>query len=281
MKVVFQYDASLKLAARLSELSTDGIAITPCPDQDMDRFLELMADADAIFHVLNPITSDIIARSPKLKLIQKIGVGVNTIDLDAARARGIKVANMLETNTRAVAETTLMLNVCRAATLAYIWRGDPAGCRMVLDAALFDSIGELGGRTVGLIGYGAQMLTPMLFAMGAGAIYTSRQKKGGASAEWRALSDLLRESDIVSLHLPLTESTAGIIDQEAIATMKDGAILINTARGGLVEEDALITALENGKLRAAGLDVFQTDQWIQLIRCFCSTMSPFSLISHG
>ena len=132
---------------------------------------------------------------------------------------------------------------------------------MVLDAALFDSIGELGGRTVGLIGYGAvaQMLTPMLFAMGAGAIYTSRQKKGGASAEWRALSDLLRESDIVSLHLPLTESTAGIIDQEAIATMKDGAILINTARGGLVEEDALITALENGKLRAAGLDVFQTE----------------------
>ena len=261
MKVVFQYDASPKLAARLSELSTDGTAITPCPDQDMDRFLELTADADAIFHVLNPITSDIIARSPRLKLIQKIGVGVNTIDLDAARARGIKVANMPGSNTRAVAETTLMLMFAALRRLPIYDAATRRGVGWSLDTALFDSIGELGGRTVGLIGYGAvaQMLTPMLFAMGAGVIYTSREKKGGASAEWRALPDLLRKSDIVSLHLPLTESTAGIIDQEAIAIMKDGAILINTARGGLVEEDALITALENRKLRAAGLDVFQTE----------------------
>ena len=261
MKVVFQYDASPQLSARLSELSTDGIEITPCPDRDTARFLDLMADADAVFHVLKPITAATIAHSPNLKLIQKIGVGVNTIDLEAAQARGIKVANMPGTNTRAVAETTLMLML---AALRRVHTYDEAmrrGAGWSLDAALFDSIGELGGRTVGLIGYGAvaQMLTPMLLAMGAHVVYTARERKRETLAEWRELSELLADSDIVSLHLPLTETTAGMIDRAAISSMKNGAVFINTARGGLVEEAALIAALESGKLRAAGLDVFESE----------------------
>ena len=261
MKVVFQYDASPRMVARLGELSTDGIEITPCPDRENARFLGLMADADAVLHVLKPITSETIAQSPNLKFIQKIGVGVNTIDLKAAQARGIKVANMPGTNTRAVAETTLMLMLAALRRVHTYDEATRQGAGWALDAALFDSIGELGGRTIGLIGYGAvaQMLTPMLLAMGAHVTYTAPKRKGETLAEWRELPELLRESDIISLHLPLTETTAGMIDRAAFSAMKDGTVFINTARGGLVEEVALIAALESGKLRAAGLDVFESE----------------------
>ena len=258
VKIVFQYEPSPRLAVRLQRLSTDGMEIVPCPEQDLDRFAALMASADAVFHVLRPITAEIIAAAPRLKLIQKIGVGVNTIDLEAARRRGVKVANMPGTNTRAVAELTLLLMLaalrrvptCDAATR----RGD--GWR--LEPALFDGLGELGGRTVGLVGYGAvaRMLTPMLRALGARVLYTSRRRKAEAGAEWRSREALLAESDIVSLHLPLTPETEAMIDGAAIAAMKDGAVLVNTARGGLVDEAALVAALTGGKLRAAALDVF-------------------------
>ena len=261
MKVVFQYDASPKLGASLQRLSTDGIEITPCPERDTDRFSELMRSADAVFHVLRPITAEIIAAAPRLKLIQKIGVGVNTIDLEAAKRHGVKVANMPGTNTRAVAELTLLLML---ATLRRVPTCDAAtrrGAGWTLDPALFDRLGEVGGRTVGLIGYGAvaKMLTPMLLALGARVIYTSRRHKVVTGAEWHSLEDLLAASDIVSLHLPLTPETETMIDGAAIRAMKDGAVLINTARGGLVDEVALIEALTSGKLRAAGLDVFAVE----------------------
>lgn len=261
MKVVFQYDASPQLMVRLRDLSTDGIDITPCPEHDIARFLELMAGAEAVFHVLKPIIENIIAQSPNLRLIQKIGVGVNTIDLDAAKARGIKVANMPGTNTRAVAETTLLLMLAALRRLHVYDQAIRGGAGWALDSALLDEIGELGGRTVGLIGYGAvaQMLTPMLLALGARVIYTSRAAKSGASVEWRELPELLKESDIVSLHLPLTAETEKLIDQAAIASMKNGAVFINTSRGGLVDEGALIAALRSGKLCAAGLDVFASE----------------------
>jgi phosphoglycerate dehydrogenase-like enzyme len=117
---------------------------------------------------------------------------------------------------------------------------------------LQDRFGELGGRTVGLIGYGAvpRLLEPMLAAMGAKVLYWSRSKK---NAE---LAALVSSSDIVSLHLPLMPETKGILDP---AKMKAGAILINTARGGLADEDALLKALKSGQLAAAGLDVFATE----------------------
>lgn len=126
------------------------------------------------------------------------------------------------------------------------------------DPALQDGIGELGGCTVGLIGYGAipHLLAPVLSALGCRLLYTARRPVTDARGEWRTLDALLAEADIVSLHLPLTEDTAALIDARAIATMKAGAILINTARGGLVDQGALVDALRSGHLSAAGLDVF-------------------------
>jgi len=121
-----------------------------------------------------------------------------------------------------------------------------------------DAYDELAGKTVGLIGYGsvAQVLAPILEAMGAHVIYTIPRPNPTAEHRFRQLPDLLRESDIVSLHLPLTPATTGFIGREQLAMMRPGAILINTARGALVDQAALVESLESGRLAAAGLDVF-------------------------
>jgi phosphoglycerate dehydrogenase-like enzyme len=111
---------------------------------------------------------------------------------------------------------------------------------------------------VGFVGFGEvpNRLTPVLKAMGARVLYTATSPKETKDAEWRELNEILRESDIISLHIPLTDSTANLIDANAFQKMKPGAVLVNTARGGLVDQRALIEALTVGRLRAAGLDVF-------------------------
>jgi phosphoglycerate dehydrogenase-like enzyme len=181
---------------------------------------------------------------------------VNTIDLDAANARGIPVCNLPGTNSRAVAELTLALML---ATLRRLPRFEAALRQGTWsDPALQDGIFEIGGRTVGLVGYGAipRLLAPVLLALGCRLLYTARHPVADALGEWRTLDTLLGEADIVSLHLPLTEATAALIDAKTLGRMKPGAILINTARGGLVDQAALVDALQSGRLAAAGLDVF-------------------------
>ncbi len=124
-----------------------------------------------------------------------------------------------------------------------------------------DRYGEVAGRTVGLVGYGAvpRRLAPVLAALGARVLFASRSPKPDAAAERRSLDGLLRESDVVSLHLPLAPDTERLIDAAAIARMKPGAVLVNTARGALVDEAALVESLVRGHLGAAGLDVFETE----------------------
>jgi phosphoglycerate dehydrogenase-like enzyme len=111
---------------------------------------------------------------------------------------------------------------------------------------------------VGLIGYGAvpRALAPALLALGCRLLYTARTPHPDAAAQWRLLPSLLAEADIVSLHVPLTPETERLIDATALARMKPGAVLVNTARGGLVDQTALLAALQKGQLGAAGLDVF-------------------------
>jgi phosphoglycerate dehydrogenase-like enzyme len=256
VRVVFHYAAGPALAARLAVF--DGLEVAVCPEAEENRFAALMAEAEVVWHVLKPLTAAAIAAAPKLRLIQKIGVGVNTIDLDAARARGIAVCNLPGTNAQAVAELTLLLTL---GALRQVTRFDTAvrvGRGWSLDPAVQDSLGELGGRTVGLVGYGAvpRALAPVLTALGCRILYTSRAPKPDASGEWRPLEALLAESDVVSLHLPLTAETEHLIDAATLARMKPSAVLVNTARGGLVDQAALTEALCGGQLAAAGLDVF-------------------------
>ncbi len=254
MNVLFHYAAGPDLAARLAAIPA--LCITMCPEHDDALLARLLPETDVIWHVLKRCTAEMIAAAPKLRLIQKIGVGVNTIDLDAARTRGIAVCNLPGTNARAVAELTLALML---SVLRRLPRFDAAMRRGEwLDPELQDGIGELGGRVVGLVGYGAipRSLAPVLAVLGCRVIYTSRTQHADAAAEWRTLGALLAEADVVSLHLPLTDETANLIDTAALARMKPGAVLINTARGGLVDQSALAEALAEGRLGGAGLDVF-------------------------
>ena len=254
MNVLFHYAAGPDLTARLH--AVPGLSITVCPENDDTLLARLLPGTDVLWHVLKRCTAEMIAAAPRLRLIQKIGVGVNTIDLDAAKARGIPVCNLPGTNARAVAELTLALML---AVLRRVLRFDAAMRRGEwLDPVLQDGIGELGGRTVGLVGYGAipQVLAPVLAALGCRVIYMSRSRRTDAVGEWRPLDALLAEADVVSLHVPLAAETERMIDARAIGRMKPGAILINTARGGLVDQEALTEALAGGRLAGAGLDVF-------------------------
>ncbi|WEK44829.1 MAG: NAD(P)-dependent oxidoreductase [Candidatus Sphingomonas colombiensis] len=214
-------------------------------------------DAEVLLHVLAPVTAEAIAAAPSLRLIQKLGVGVNTIALDAAKARCIAVCNMPGVNAQAVAECalTLLLAVLRrtvaldAATRAGTW---------AVPSDVLDNMGEISGRTIGLVGMGnsAARLARALEALGAEVVFTARSPH--ADKPWRQLPlpELLAASDVVSLHVPLTDETANLVDPLA---MKRGAVLINVARGGLVDEARLAEALHSGHLRGAGLDVFAAE----------------------
>jgi len=256
MKIVLHYAAGPGLAARLAAFAADGLDIAIRADDA--GVAEALRDAEVLWHVLTPCTAAMIAGAPNLRLIQKIGSGVNTIDLQAAKARGIAVCNLPGTNAAAVAEMTLLLMLAALRRLALLDRATRDGTGWRLEPALQDHFRELGGRVVGLVGYGAvpQALAPILRAMGCRLLYTARSPKPEALGDWRALPDLLNQADIVSLHVPLTPSTEKLVDAAALGLMKPGAVLVNTARGGLVDQAALTAALASGRLGAAGLDVF-------------------------
>lgn len=215
---------------------------------------EVAPEVTALLHVLTPVTPGFIASAPKLKLIQKLGVGVNTIALDAAREHGVAVCNMPGTNSQAVAEMALSLMMAVLRRTCFFDARTRGGEGWTADPSELDSVGEIGGRTVGLVGFGhsAGLLAPVLSALGAKVVYTARSARDVPYEFW-PLDRLVAEADIVSLHMPLTDETRGSIDPLA---MKQGAVLVNTARGELVDEARLVAALTSGHLRGAALDVF-------------------------
>jgi phosphoglycerate dehydrogenase-like enzyme len=259
VKALLQYRASPGFRAALFQAAgAAGVQAAVVEETDQAGFRREIADADVLLHVLKPVTAEMIAAGPGLKLIQKLGVGVNTIDLDAARAAGVAVANMPGVNSQAVAEMTLALMLAALRRLTYLDPLTRRGEGWAPDPDLIDGAGEIAGRTVGFVGYGASAsrLGPALEALGAKVIYTARGAKPELPGRFVSLSALLAEADIVSLHVPLTPETRGLIGAETLAAMRPGAILINTARGELVDEAALAAALTSGRLRGAGLDVF-------------------------
>jgi phosphoglycerate dehydrogenase-like enzyme len=243
VKVVFRFDGSEALRARVAALGVE-----MCAESDDRDYARLLPEMEVLWHVLKPVSARDIEKAARLRLIQKIGIGVNTIDVEAAKRRGIAVCNLPGSNSRAVAEMALLLMLACLRRLPELhlsvrnqnWKGA---------WELQDHFGELAGRTVGLLGYGAvpRLLVPMLEAMGAKVLHWSRSTSNAR------LDELLSGSDIVSLHLPLTPETTGFLD---VTKMKRGAILINTARGGLVDQRVLVECLRSGHLAAAGLDVF-------------------------
>lgn len=260
MRVLLHWDVGPALGARIRALQSDELSIVHVGARDEPAYARAAPAAEVLWHALTPVDAERMARSPQLRLIQKIGVGVNTIDLEAAKARDIAVCNMPGTNTRAVAEMTLALMLAAVRRL-YAFDCAVRGGHWVPGSERLDGIGEICGATVGLVGYGGvpRQLAPILIALGAKVRYYARQPVEGAAGEWRPLDDLLRESDIVSLHIPLTLETENLLNARRLSLMKPGAVLVNTARGGLVDQAALVAALSSGKLGAAGLDVLAVE----------------------
>jgi phosphoglycerate dehydrogenase-like enzyme len=280
MKAVLHYRATPGFREKVSALENDWLRIAVVEETDRAGFAREIGDADVLLHVLERVTAADFESAPRLKLIQKLGVGVDTIDLDAAKRRGVAVCNMPGANTRAVAELTLLLMLATLRRLTELDAQTRRGNGWALDSKVLDNLGELGGRTAGLVGFGAvgKCLAPMLQAVGVRVLYNSRHESPQSlAAAFVSLTDLLSASDVVSLHVPLTSATVGMINDKSLALMKPGAILVNTARGGLVDYDALHRALSAGGLRAAGLDVFDTepaDQAHPLFRLPNVTVTP-------
>ena len=260
MKVVSGYDPGEPYGPWFAGWADEGALVVVSPEEDVAKFASNLRDAEVLLHILRPVTEEVLAGAPRLRLVQKIGVGVDTIDLEAARRRGVAVANMPGTNTQAVAEAALMLMLAALRNLPGLDRECRVGNGWTPEQEARErrnTLGELCGRTVGLVGAGAvaSRLVRPLEGLGAHVIYADRRERPNLGIERHDLDDLLDASDVVSLHLPLTPETEGLIDQKALARMKPAAVLINTARGGLVEETALVEALTSGRLLAAGLDV--------------------------
>lgn len=204
------------------------------------------------------ITPKIIHASKKLRVISKHGSGIDTIDSDTAKSLGIPVRAATAVNADAVAEHTWALLLACAKSVTQLNTRMHEGH---WDKSIHKSL-ELKGRTLGLVGLGAigQRVAAVGSAMGLKLIgHDPYAKAAPPGVTMVDLPALLRQSDIVSLHCPLTADNRRMINRESLAQMKDGAILVNTARGGLVDEAAVRDALVSGKLRAAGLDSFDSE----------------------
>ena len=210
-----------------------------------------------------PVPAELIARFPdSVKLICEAGTGYNNIDLAAARARGITVCNIPAYSAQRVAHTAIMLLLCLSSSMGAQIRMLERGDRSNFTRCLGLDHVEVNGKTLGLIGAGSigRAVMKIALALDMEVLVCSRTPRDyGPGVTCAGLEDLLRRSDYVSLHCPLTAATRHLIGRDALALMKPTAFLINTARGALVDEAALIDALRAGTIAGAGLDVQESE----------------------
>ena len=224
----------------------------------------VLGDADIAFVMAAPVPKELLAEAKRLRFIQKLGAGVDRIDLDTCRKQGIAVARLHAGNSIPVAEHTILLMLATYRQLPQIDRRTRAGAWNKEDARGMNR--QLQNKTVGLVGFGAigKEVAKRLRGFETAILYydparATREIEQNLGVKYAELDTLVRTSDIVSLHLPLLPETAGIINAQRIRAMKSGAVLINCARGGLVDEVALATALKDGHLFGAGIDAFSKE----------------------
>ena len=258
MRVLAHFTPGEQVLAFLAP-QADWLDVQFCGEDDDATFYGELPQADVIWHVLRPLSAEDLARATRCRLVHKLGAGVNTIDVDAATERGIAVANMPGANAPSVAEGAVLLMLAALRRLPVLDRATRAGAGWPSDPTLGETVRDIGGCTVGLVGYGnvAKRVETIVSAMGANVLHTSTRDDGHAG--WRSLDDLLDASDIVSLHLPLTRQTKDLIDVNALTRMGEHAVIVNTSRGPVIDESALVDALREGRLAAAGLDVFAVE----------------------
>ena len=218
-----------------------------------------IADADIILLNKTPITANVIQTCPNIKLICVLATGYNVVDYEAAAKKGIPVCNVPGYGTDAVAQFTLalLLELCHRVQIhsQSVYDGEWSSCP---DFCYWKSPQmELAGKTMGIIGYGSigQAVAKIAKAFGMRILAYSRTRYPKYADVYTELDALLKKSDVISLHCPLFPENVEMINADTISKMKDGAILLNTARGGLINEQDVATALHSGKLGAAAVDV--------------------------
>ncbi len=232
----------------------------------IDLIVERAKDAEIVYTNKTPITKEVLDRLPKLKYIGVLATGYNIVDTAYAKEKGIPVSNIPTYGTAAVAQfaAALLLEMCHHAgahsesVLAGEWQNCPDFCYWNYPLV------ELSGKTMGLIGFGriGQAFAGVAQALGMDVIvYDIFQNKEieNEHLKYVALETLLENSDVISLHCPLTKENTGIINAKNIARMKNGVMLINTSRGPLVCEEDLAAALDSGKVAFAAVDVVSTE----------------------
>ena len=243
-----------------SVLSSD---VTVYDDTTNEELSGRIQGADIIVTKEMPVSAEMIQRFPEsVKLICEAGTGYNNIDLEAARKKGITVCNIPSYSTERVAHTAIMMILNLSSTMQVQMKMLANGNHDNFTKNLQVPHVEVNGKTLGVIGAGhigkkvikiAQALDMNIL------VYTRTPREDEKGIRYVSLKELLEHSDYVSLHCPLTESTKHMINKETLKLMKPSAFIINTSRGALIDEAALIEALKNGKIAGAGLDVQETE----------------------
>ena len=227
-------------------------------DTDPKVQIERAKDADVIMIANMPLSGEVISACPNLKYIDVAFTGVDHVDLEAAKAKGVKVSNAAGYSNEAVSELVLCMMLALLRNVPQV----EARCRAGQTKDGLVGV-ELMGRTVGIVGVGAigTRTAELCHAFGCKTLGNKRHVRGNEPdyIEFVSLEELLSRSDIVSLHCPLNEDSRGMINKDTIAKMKPGALLINAARGPVVDSQALADALNSGYLGGAGIDVFETE----------------------
>lgn len=228
---------------------------------DKQEIIDRIGDAEAILTNKTPITADVLKACPQLTYIGVLATGYNVVDLAAAKEQGITVTNIPSYSTNAVAQATFALLLEVTNQVGHHNRSVHQGdWQTSKDFSYWQTpLMELAGKTIGLIGYGAiaQAVATIAHAFQLKVIYFNHRPKP-AQADWAkqvSLAELYQEADIISLHVPQFPETEKMIDRTALAQMKSSAILINTARGGLIDEAAVAEALKTGQIAALAADV--------------------------
>ncbi|HBQ63619.1 MAG TPA: glycerate dehydrogenase [Clostridiales bacterium] len=234
-----------------------------------DQILERIEEAEAVFTNKTPLDRELLSRISRLKYIGVLATGYNVVDVDAAAQRGITVTNVPAYSTNSVAQLVfaLLLELCQHVQQHSdaVHAGDWVASK---DFSFTRTpLTELAGKTLGILGFGriGQKVAAIASAFGMQVRVFSRTQKnisgsaGGGDVRWCDLEELFSDSDVVTLHCPLTPETAGLVDREKLAWMKPSAFLINTSRGPLVNEADLAEALHQGRIAGAGLDVLSAE----------------------
>lgn len=219
-----------------------------------------LADAEVLItRSATQVTEELIAGAKKLKIVARAGVGLDNVDVKACKKRGIKVTNTPAAPSNAVAELCIgnIIGLMRNVGKAHLQMKGKIWDKKNLTGE------EIAGKTLGIIGFGriGSLVAEKAHALGMNVIAHDRSPKKSKIAKFMGLDELLAKADVITLHTALTDETKNMIDAKAIAKMKDGLYFINTARGALVDEEALYSACKNRKIAGIALDVYANEPY--------------------